>query len=45
MIGDSKKRFFIQDEQSDLRNMNNKIQLKKDADREFIKLSDIVKCD
>tara|TARA_R100001082_G_scaffold108540_2_gene83905 strand:- start:3690 stop:4502 length:813 start_codon:yes stop_codon:yes gene_type:complete len=40
MIGDIKKRFFIQDAQRDLRQANNKIQLLKDADKEFIKLSD-----
>tara|TARA_R110002012_G_scaffold1863_10_gene9018 strand:- start:1136 stop:1945 length:810 start_codon:yes stop_codon:yes gene_type:complete len=36
----SKKRFFIKDLQRDLRTANNKIQTLKDADKEFIKLSD-----
>jgi len=40
MTGDIKKRFFIQDHQRELRSANNKIQLLKDADKEFIKLSD-----
>ena len=40
MIGDIRKRFYIQDEQRELRSKNNKIQTQKDADKEFIKLSD-----
>ena len=39
MLG-SKKRFFIKDTQRDLRTANNKIQTLKEADKEFIKLSD-----
>ena len=34
------KRFYIQDVQRELRSANNKIQTLKDADKEFIKLSD-----
>ena len=39
MIG--KMRFFVKDAQRDLRSANNRIQVMKDADKEFIKLSDL----
>jgi len=40
MITTPHKRFYIQDAQRELRSANNKIQTLKDADKEFIKLSD-----
>jgi len=40
MESDGGKRFYIQDLQRELRSANNKIQTLKDADKEFIKLSD-----
>lgn len=40
MDSSQQKRFYIQDMQRELRSANNKIQTLKDADKEFIKLSD-----
>jgi len=39
MIKDGKKKFYIYDPEGDLVKQNSKIKLKKDADKEFIKIS------